>query len=262
MTDTVKTERRGHALIIWNCNAAMRNALTPAYYSGVIAGVQQAAADDGVAAIVLAGEGDFFCAGGDLNALQERRALTYEQRQDKIDKLGDVIRSLRTSPKPVVAAVEGGAAGAGVSIAMACDMIVAAEQAKFTLAYIRAGLVPDGAVTYALSRALPRATLARMAMMAEPLGASRLLDLGVITETTPAGEALARACALADRLYQFPPQALAEIKLLMNAAESSDFESHLTRERDAMAQALGGDEALTGITAFLNKKAPIFREGD
>jgi enoyl-CoA hydratase/carnithine racemase len=176
--------------------------------------------------------------------------------------LGDVIRSLRTSPKPVVAAVEGGAAGAGVSIAMACDMIVAAEQAKFTLAYVRAGLVPDGAVTYALSRALPRATLARMAMMAEPLEASRLHDLGVITETTPAGQALTRACALADRLYQFPPQALVEIKQLLNAAESSDFESHLTRERDAMAKALGGEEALTGITAFLNKKAPIFREGE
>lgn len=99
-------------------------------------------------------------------------------------------------------------------------------------------------------------------MMAEPLLASRLEQLGAITETTPAGEAVERACAMAETLYDFPPVALGEIKALLNAAENTDFESHLIRERDAMAHALGGDEALTGITAFLNKQAPVFRKGD
>lgn len=262
MSETYRIEKRGHALIIWNENAAMRNALTPGYYEGVVQGVRQAAEDNDIAAVVLAGAGDFFCSGGDLNQLRERRAMSYEERQGRIDLLGDVIKGLRYCPKPVIAAVEGGAAGAGVSIAMACDMVVAAEAAKFTLAYIRAGLVPDGAATYALSQALPRATLTRMAMMAEPITGARLEQLGAITETTPAGQAVERACAMADKLFDFPPTALSEIKTLINAAEASDFESHLLRERDAMAHALGGDEALTGITAFLNKQTPVFRKGE
>lgn len=262
MRKTYRIEQRGHALILWNDNASRRNALTPDYYEGVVQGVQQAAAQADVAAVVLAGAGDFFCSGGDLNQLRERRAMSYEERQNRIDLLGDVIKGLRYCPKPVIAAVEGGAAGAGVSIAMACDMVVASEVAKFTLAYIRAGLVPDGAVTYALTQALPRATLAHMAMMAEPLSATRMEQLGAITETTAAGQAVDRACAMADQLFGFPPQALAEIKTLINAAESTDFASHLTRERDAMAQVLGGDEALTGITAFLNKQTPVFRAPD
>lgn len=170
-------------------------------------------------------------------------------------------RGLRCTTKPVIAAVEGGAAGAGVSIAMACDMVVASTTAKFTLAYVRAGLVPDGAVTYALTQALPRATLAQMVMMAEPIGAERMQQLGAITKTVHEGSAVDQACSLAEQLYTLPSCALADIKVLLNAAETSDFDAHLLRERDAMAHALGGDEAQIGINAFLNKQTPVFREG-
>lgn len=262
MTATFIHERRGRALIIWNNNPSARNALTPEYYDGVVSGLKDAAEDDGIAAVVLAGKGNFFCAGGDLNALRERRAMSYAERQEKIDKLGAVVSGLRECAKPVIAAVEGGAAGAGVSIAMACDMVVAARDAKFTLAYVKAGLVPDGAVTYSLTQAIPRATLAKMAMLAEPMDAGQMLAFGAITECVPKGDAVERACAMADRLYALPAAALAEIKTLLNAAEDTDFEIHLTRERNAMARALGGDEALIGINAFLNKQAPVFRKGD
>ena len=157
MSKRYRHEIRGSTLIISNCNPKQRNSLSPEFYQGLLEGLAEAATDPLIAAVVLVGEGAFFCSGGDLNTLKDRRAMPFEARQGKIDKLGEVIRAVRTSPKPVIAAVEGGAVGAGVSLAMACDMIVAAKSAKFTLAYVKVGLVPDGGATYALTQALPRA---------------------------------------------------------------------------------------------------------
>lgn len=259
MSDLYRHEIREHTLIIWNCNAGMRNALSYEYYQGVLAGLERAAEDAGIASVVLAGEGGFFCSGGNLNMLKERREMPLEERRDQIEILNSIMRGLRNCPKPVIAAVEGGAAGAGLSLAMAADMIVAAIGASFTLAYVKAGLVPDGGATYALTQALPRATVARMAMLAEPLSAERMYQLGVVTELTEPGEVLESALALAEGVFRGPEVAIADIKSLMNKAESATFEDHLSHERDAMAKALGGAEAQIGIGAFLNKKTPVFR---
>lgn len=261
MSDLYRIEIRETALIIWNCNPTMRNALSPDYYQGLLHGIKQAAADPSIAAVVLAGEGGFFCSGGNLNMLKDRRAMSYKDRQVQIEKLSDVMRAVRNCPKPVIAAVEGGAAGAGLSLAMACDMIVAGQSAKFTLAYVKAGLVPDGGATYALMQALPRATVARMAMLATPLSAERMFALGAITDLVADGSAVDAACAMATQLASGPEQAIADIKTLLNQAENATFEDQLTHERDAMAKALGGTEAQTGITAFLNKQTPVFRKG-
>ena len=129
----------------------------------------------------------------------------------------------------------------------------------FTLAYVKAGLVPDGGATYALTQALPRATVARMAMLAEPLSAERMQELGAVTELAPKGRTLVQAEALADALGRGPEMAIAGIKALLNQAETAGFEDQLAHERDAMAKALGGDEAQAGIGAFLSKTSPVFR---
>ena len=259
MSALYRLERRGGALIIWNCNTALRNALSYEYYQGLQDGLAHAASDPGIAAVILAGEGGFFCSGGNLNMLKERRAMAYAERQVQIGKLNALIRAVRTCPKPVIAAVEGGAAGAGLSLAMAADMIVAEEGAKFTLAYVKAGLVPDGGATYALTQALPRATVARTAMLAEPLSAERMHQLGAVTELAPKGRTLAQAEALADAVARGPETAIADIKELLNQAETASFEDQLDYERDAMAKALGGAEAQAGIGAFLSKTSPVFR---
>ena len=261
MSTLFRHETTGNVLVIWNCNPGQRNALSPEYYQGLMSGLEKAASDPAIAAVVLAGEGGFFCSGGNLNMLRERRDMSLEDRKIQIEKLSAIMRAIRVCPKPVIAAVEGGAAGAGLSLAMACDMIVAAEGAKFTLAYVKAGLVPDGGATYALSQALPRATVTRMAMLGEPLGADRMYALGAVSELVAEGEAVAAACDLGNRLAQGPEVAISEIKTLINQAESATFEDQLTHERDAMAEALGGDEAQIGINAFLNKKSPVFRQG-
>lgn len=247
-------------VVLWNCNGARRNALSPEYYAGLISGLEAASADQSCAAVVLAGEGNFFCAGGDLTQLKARRDMSEPERRANIEKLHDVIRAIRGCRKPVIAAVEGGAAGAGVSLAMACDMIVAGVGARFTLAYVKAGLVPDGGATWSLSRVLPRATLAQMAMLGRPLSSERLHALGVVSDLVPDGQVLETATGLATEIARGPERAIADIKQLLNDAEqSASLEDQLTRERDAMAQALGGEEARTGISAFLNKEQPVFR---
>lgn len=259
MSTLCRHEIQGKTLIIWNCNPKMRNPLSPEYYQGLLDGFAKAHEDPEIAAVVLAGEGGFFCSGGNLNMLKERRGMTFEDRQDQIENLSTVMRAVRNCSKPVIVAVEGGAAGAGLSLAMAADMIVAAQGALFTLAYVKAGLVPDGGATYSLMQALPRATVARMALLAEPLSAERMYQIGAITELTAPQQALSAALALANAVAQGPETAIADIKVLLNQAETATFEEHLTHERDAMAKALGGAEAQIGIGAFLNKKTPVFR---
>ena len=246
-------------LTIWNCNAARRNALSPEYYAGLLQGVDRAAQEASIVAVILAGEGGFFCSGGDLNSLKQRRDMTEDARRDQIENLNNIIRALKSCPKPVIAAVEGGAAGAGLSIAMACDMIVAGQSTKFTLAYVKAGLVPDGGATYSLMQAMPRATVARMAMLGMPLDAARMYALGAVTEVVADAEVLSQARSLAISIGQGPKEAIAAIKALMNSAETATLNEQLTAERDAMARVLGGAEGAEGISAFLGKRKPVFR---
>lgn len=259
MVALVRHEVLGPTLIIWNCNSARRNALSSEYYDGVIEGLANASRNPKLASVVLAGEGGFFCSGGDLNSLRERRDLPEEKRRDRVEHLHSVIRAIRDCPKPVLAAVEGGAAGAGLSIAMACDMIVAAQSAKFTLAYVKAGLVPDGGASYALMQAMPRATAARMALLGEPLGAERMYELGAVSEIVADGQAVNAACDLGERLAKGPEQSIANIKTLLNRAETATLQEQLDAERNALAQAFGGAEAAEGISAFLEKRKPVFR---
>lgn len=246
-------------LTIWNCNATRRNALSPEYYMGLLQGLNRVANEGSIVAVILAGEGGFFCSGGDLNSLKQRRDMTEAARRDQIENLSNIIRALKSCPKPVIAAVEGGAAGAGLSIAMGCDMIVAGKSAKFTLAYVKAGLVPDGGATYSLMQAMPRATVARMAMLGEPLDAARMYALGAVTEVVEDADVLDKARDLAIAIGQGPEMAIATIKALVNSAETATLEEQLTAERDAMAHALGTTEGAEGISAFLNKRKPVFR---
>ncbi len=208
--------------------------------------------------MILASEGGFFCAGGDLNILATRAAQSEAQRRQNIEALHDLIRALTACPKPVIAAIEGGAAGAGLSLALACDFTVAAEDARFTAAYVKAGLVPDAGLTHSLMSHVPRALAARMTLLGEPVGAERLHGLGALSELVAKGDSFSAAEALADRLAQGPSATHGAIKALLNAAADHDLATQLDAERDAMARAQGAPEAAEGIGAFLEKRRPDF----
>src|SRR5262245_50398412 len=144
---TLKTHREGAVLVLVNDNPKQRNALTADLYTEIPAALAAAQADPEIGAIVLTGAGDFFCAGGDLNRLGQAHSLTPGERRQRVELLHDMVRAIRATGKPVIAAVEGGAAGAGVSLALACDLVVAARDAYFSVAYVKVGLTPDAGAT-------------------------------------------------------------------------------------------------------------------
>jgi len=247
----------GDRLVVVNCNARRRGALSPDLYAALHEALAAAAAPR-LRALILTSEGEYFCAGGDLTTLAGRRALPEAERRARIEALHDLLRALRACPVPVIAAVEGGAAGAGASLALACDLIVAAEGAQFTAAYVRAGLVPDGGLTAALARLVPRPLAMEMCLLGRPVAAGRLLALGAINAVVPRGETLAEAMRLADLLAAGPRGAQGEIRRLVARAYESGEAAQMDAEAEAMARALGGDEAAEGIAAALAKRRPEF----
>ncbi len=252
-----RVDDHGDRLVVVNMNAGKRGALSPDLYA-CIAKAFERADDPRIRAVILTSEGGFFCAGGDLNMLRERRSLPEAERRDQIENLHDLIRSIRASPVPVIAAVEGGAAGAGMSLALACDFIVAARGVAFTASYVNAGLVPDGGLTASLARAVPRQLAMEICVLAEPVEAERLADLGVVTRLADTGQAEADALELVDRIAQGPRDAQGTIRRLVTSAYDVPEADQLNAERDAMARAIGGAEAAEGISAFLAKRRPEF----
>lgn len=252
-----RVEDRGDRLVVVNSNAGRRGALSPELYEAIVdacSGAQEAR----VGAVLITSEGGFFCAGGDLNILRARRDLSEAERRERIEDLHDVIRSIRECPVPVIAAVEGGAAGAGLSMALTCDFVIAGESARFTAAYVKAGLVPDGGLTAALARLVPRALATEMCLLGWPVPAGRMQELGAIYRTVPDGQTEAEAHALADAICVGPAAAQTEIKRLIGTAYDTQEATQMNNERDAMATAIGSSEAAEGIAAFFEKRPTRF----
>lgn len=254
---SARLEDAGDRLIVWNGNTAKRGALSPELYACINEALSKAE-EPRIRAVIITSEGEFFCAGGDLNVLISRRAMPEAERSEKVDLLHDLVRGIRDCPVPVIAAVEGGAAGAGLSLALACDFIVASKEAKFTAAYVKAGLVPDGGLTSALSRLLPRPLAMEMCLLGRPVMASRFADIGAINRLCAVGNAMDEALALADTLAAGPRAAQARIRGLVASAYETTEAEQLDAERDAMAFAAGQDEAAEGIAAFLEKRNPAY----
>lgn len=254
---SARLEDAGDRIIVWNGNAEKRGALSPELYA-CIGEAFQLAQEARVRAVVLGSDGGFFCAGGDLNVLIERRTLALEERRARIQDLHMLVGAIRTSPVPVIAAVKGGAAGAGMSFALACDLIVAEEGAKFTASYVKAGLVPDGGLTASLARLVPRSLAMEMCLLAKPVTAERMAELGVVSAVVAKGEVDKTAAALADRFAQGPREAQSVIRTMVSEAYETQEVVQLERERDAMAHATGNAESAEGIAAFLEKRPARF----
>ncbi len=258
MPAELRSSGQGQTLVLTISNPEHRNALGPEISAAGIEalGVAETSAD--VRSVVIAGEGAMFCAGGQLQRLLANRQQPPAVQAESIEGLHGWIEAIRTFPKPVVAAVEGAAAGAGFSLALACDFIVAADNAVFVMAYSGVGLSPDGGGSWSLSQSLPRQLVAELLMTGERIAAPRLQALGVVNRLTPPGSALAEALALAERLNARAPNALASIKELMNEAGGQSLHAQLGRERDHFVKNLHHRNGGIGIEAFLAKQTPRY----
>ncbi|WP_166366481.1 oxepin-CoA hydrolase, alternative type [Pseudomonas akapageensis] len=255
MSEPILVQRDGAVLVLSNNNPRARNALTPEFFSALPALLTQAQTDPGIGTIVLTGVGSSFCAGGDLHRLAQRRTMAPEVRRANIESLHDMIRAIQNCSKPVIAAVEGAAAGAGLSIAMACDMLVAARDASFSVAYVKVGLTPDAGATAFLSEFVSRQVLTELCLTGERISGERMHTLGAVNRLVDTGDALSTAISLAASIARGPQRAMARIKHLSRHASWATLEEQLELEAQYMSQSLGDDEAAEGIGAFFDKRS-------
>lgn len=259
MTASLKSHSHGQTMVLTISNPENRNALGPEIYAAGIEAMNVAESSPEVRSVVITGEGSHFCAGGNLQRLQTNRQQPPEVQAASIESLHNWIETIRAFPKPVIAAVEGSCAGAGFSLALACDLAVAAQNSVFVMAYANVALSPDGGATWSLMRALPRATALQLLMCGDRIDAQRLQALGVINAVSQPGEALTDALALAARLNARAPNALASIKELANDAPEASLHAQLAAERDHFVRNLHHANGGEGIAAFLDKRTPLYR---
>ena len=252
------SEHHGAALVLTISDPETRNALSEAVITAGIEALNTAESDPQLRGVVLRGAGSHFCAGGNLQGLIARRDAGPAAQTRMLERLHQWIEALRAFPKPVIAAVEGAAAGAGFSIALACDLIVAAEDARFMLSYAKLGLSPDGGASWHLAQALPRALASQLLWLAEPVSARQLHGWALVHTVADSGQALAGALALAERLAAQAPNALASVKELLQAAPGRSLTQHLGAERDHFVVNLFHANGGEGLQAFVAKRPPRF----
>jgi enoyl-CoA hydratase/carnithine racemase len=259
MSAELLTERIGTVLVLTLSDPASRNALSHQAIAAGIEALNVAESDPQLRSVLLRGDGAHFCAGGNLQGLLERRRSGPPAQVAMLEHLHQFIEAIRAFPKPVIAAVEGAAAGAGFSLALACDLIVAAEDAKFILSYGRIGLSPDAGATWALSQSLPRARVQQMVWLGEPASARQLHDCGLVGWIADSGQAFAEALRVAQRLADMAPNALASGKELVTQATGHTLRQQLDAERDHFVENLFHDNGAEGLNAFLERRPANFK---
>ena len=245
-------------LVLTISNPEQRNALGPAIYAAGIEAMSVAESSTEVRSVVITGAGKQFCAGGNLQRLLSNREHPPSVQAQSIEGFHNWIECIRTFSKPVIAAVEGAAAGAGFSVALACDLIVSASDAVFVMAYSNIGLSPDGGGSWHIGRTLPRQLATELLMLGERITPQRLHALGMVNQISAPGTALAEALALAKRLNARAPNATSSVKDLLNDAQHTTLTQHLAMERDHFVANLHHVNASIGINAFLAKHPPQF----
>jgi 2-(1,2-epoxy-1,2-dihydrophenyl)acetyl-CoA isomerase len=209
--------------------------------------------------VILRGEGAAFLAGGDV--------ALFHRRLDELPAL--ILRlarefhygvlALARMPKPVIGAVHGACAGAGMSLAAACDLVIAADDARFTLAYSRIGASPDGGGSYFLTRALGMRKAMELALLSEPIDAQQAAAIGLVNRVVPAERLGDETRALAKRLAAGPGIALAETMRLLAIAPENSLEQQLEEEAQAFARCARSEDMREGVSAFVEKRKPVFR---
>jgi 2-(1,2-epoxy-1,2-dihydrophenyl)acetyl-CoA isomerase len=232
------------------------NALTVALKEELRSAFAELAADDDVRAIVLTGAGRAFCAGQDLRERLQPEALPLA---DEIRaRYNPLLLAMRRVPKPIVAAVNGIAAGAGASLAFACDVRIAADDASFLLAFGRVGLIPDSGATWLLPRLVGASKASELALTAEPLSARDAERFGLVARVVPGPDLPVAAHALAERLANGAPLANALTKEALDRAWDAGLEEQIEIEADFQGRAGATADHAEGLAAFLERRPPRF----
>ena len=214
--------------------------------------------DNNVRAIVITGNGKAFCAGQDIGEITNPE-LNPGFRKILDDHYNPIIKKIRNIEKPIIAAVNGVAAGAGANIALACDIILASESASFIQAFSKIGLIPDSAGTFFLPRLIGIQKATALMMLGDKVSAREALDLGMIFKCFPVENFDDEVLKMATTLANMPTKALGLIKKLMNKSITNNLEQQLQLESDLQIEASSTNDYNEGVTAFVEKRKPVFK---
>jgi 2-(1,2-epoxy-1,2-dihydrophenyl)acetyl-CoA isomerase len=233
------------------------NAIDAATANAFLNAIREIGSRGDVRALVLRGEGRAFCAGGDVARFQG------EEREVAIDAiigpLHEGLRVMSELPQPSLAVVQGAAAGAGFSLTIACDLAIAADNAKFTLAYARIGASPDGSATYHLPRLVGLRKAKELALLADTIDAGEAHRIGLVNQVVPLDDLDAEADRLISRLAAGPSAAYGRIRTLLKTSLDNDLGAQLAAEQNAFKELTRTKDFQEGVSAFLSKRPPHFQ---
>jgi 2-(1,2-epoxy-1,2-dihydrophenyl)acetyl-CoA isomerase len=258
--ETIQLDMRGKVgMIILNRPESL-NALTRQVGQEFLAAVAETR-ELGARAIVVTGAGRAFCAGGDLREMQkiaEQEGKVEAFFDEPLRLLNECILLIRHSPLPFVAAVNGAASGGGCNLALACDLVIAGESARFNQAFIKIGLVPDCGGSFILPRLVGWKRAAELMITGDVISSSRACEMGMINAVVPDDELISQALAMAEKLAQAPTAAIGRIKELLEASATNDYGGQLELERKTQIQSGKTKDFREGVAAFLEKRPPKF----
>ncbi|WP_241387240.1 enoyl-CoA hydratase [Rhodococcus sp. CH91] len=253
-TESLRSELSDGILRLTITRPRRMNAIDLSTMKALDDAVKKAGEDDRVRTIVVTGEGSAFCTGADLAA----GAADPRDPGVVMDTANDLVRTIASVPVPVIAAVNGPAAGVGVSIALAADLTYAAESAYFLLAFVNIGLMPDGGASLLVPAAIGRARAAEMALLGERVSAADADRFGLVARTLPDAELAAHVDAIAARTAAGPRRALELTKRALNASTLAALDAALAREKEGQVELLGSPDFAEGAMAMLEKRPARF----
>jgi len=258
----VKVAQNGAVFEIVIDRPQVLNAVDRETIAALAAAAARAADEPAARAVLLRGAGAHFCAGGDIGMFGALIDLPAAERglalREIVDGLHPLMTRLRRMPKPVVAAVQGAAAGFGLSLVLAADLALAAEDAVFASGYIHLGTSPDGGMTTTLPQTVGLKRAAELVFLGERFDARRACELGIVNRVVPAGLLLDEARALSARLAAGPRLAYAAGKALLQEAAGEALDRQLRREAESFAACAASEDFVEGVRAFLEKRRPDF----
>ncbi len=262
MSDLLTEVSGGVATLTMNRPEA-RNALSAEMRTEMQNFLTKVGKDDSVHAVVVKGAGEHFMAGGDVKGFADLAGMSGEERRDlfeaRIHELHPLIFTMKRMRQPIIASVRGAAAGFGLSLVMACDLAIAADDAFFTLAYVHIGTSPDGSGTYSLPRMVGMKRAMEIALFGDRFDAATAAQWGIVNRVVPADALEAETAKLAARLVAGPPRAIGNTKRLLNASLHSSMEAQLHAEAVSFADCAATDDWMEGVTAFAQKRKPEFK---
>jgi 2-(1,2-epoxy-1,2-dihydrophenyl)acetyl-CoA isomerase len=236
------------------------NALDPGLATALVESLTRAERDSAVRAIVLTGAGRGFCSGGDLVLLRDARARKAPAELEGLLRAGaELVLKITQMAKPVLAAVNGPAAGAGMNLALACDFRVASDASSFSQSFAKVGLVPDFGGTWLLPRLVGPARAAELFITAATLSAAEAERLGIVNRVVPHESLLREAAALAAKLAAAPPLVVRAIKNALHGTHVEEIRRALDKEAALQAECFQSEDCAEGLNAFFEKRAPVFR---